>query len=79
MIQSGRYPASCHSENRVSEMTPLLSCDMPALHAVTHWVQCWAPHSKREVDRLEKVQWRVIQLIRGLGSRTDEDRMKELG
>ncbi|KAK4808182.1 hypothetical protein QYF61_001214 [Mycteria americana] len=42
-------------------------------------VQCWAPHSKRHIEGLERVQRRATELGKGLEHKADGKRLRELG
>ncbi|KAK4814518.1 hypothetical protein QYF61_021619 [Mycteria americana] len=42
-------------------------------------VQCWAPHSQRDIEGLERVQRRAMELGKGLEQKSYEERLRDLG
>ncbi|KAK4812549.1 hypothetical protein QYF61_008894 [Mycteria americana] len=57
----------------------ILACIKNSVASRTREVIFWAPHSKRDIEVLERVQRRATKLVKGLAHKSYEERLRELG
>ncbi|KAK4822864.1 hypothetical protein QYF61_020715 [Mycteria americana] len=57
----------------------ILACSRNSVASRTREEIFWAPHYKRDIEVLERVQRRATKLVKGLEQKSDEERLRELG
>ena len=64
--------------SKSQDVIVLLYTALVRLH-LKNCVQFWKPHFKKDVDKIERKQRRVMRMIQGLETKPCEERLRDLG